>query len=303
MICAGGHFCNEYRMDELINMNYIREKHRTAGKLCKWLLAAGVIASAMATLTGCQKQQTDKTKTSTGEVIKVGIDRFEPYSYLDINGEYAGIDIELATKAFEKLGYEPEFQIISWEDKDEYLEDGTIDCIWSCYSMTDREDKYQWAGPYMYSRQVVAVRTDSDIYTLSDLQDKRVAVQATTKAENLFLHIVESPLPDVSQVNSFSSTEEIFAMLRKGYVDAISGHEALISKLTDNGTGAYRMLEDSPYMSEIGVAFAKGTHVELAEKLTETLEEMKEDGTIGEIAEKYGLDPEKTVWGGQTDEN
>lgn len=103
-------------------------------------------------------------------------------------------------------------------------------------------------------------------------------------------------------VNSFSTTEELFAVLRRGYVDAVAGHEALIGKLTDNGTETYRMLEESPYMSALGVAFAKDTHEELAAQLTGVLEAMKEDGTIGALAEKYGLDPEKTVWGGQADE-
>ena len=53
--------------------------------------------------------------------------------------------------------------------------------------MDGREEEYQWAGPYLYSRQVVAVRSDSDIYTLQDLAGKVVAVQSTTKPEELFL--------------------------------------------------------------------------------------------------------------------
>ncbi len=291
-----------------MNKKMTEKQRKGLGKACTALLAAGMLAASAMMLAGCQPQkETTKDKAenqaeNTEGIIRVGIDNFDPYSYLDINGEYAGIDVELAKQAFGRLGYEPEFQIIAWEDKDDYLEDGTIDCIWSCYSMTDREEKYEWAGPYMYSRQVVAVRADSDIWSLADLEGKRVAVQTTTKAENLFLHVIDSPLPKVRAINSFGTTEEIYSMLRKGYVDAIAGHEALIAKLTGNGTEAYRMLEESPYMSEIGVAFAKGTHEKLAGELTEVLEEMKQDGTIGEIAQKYGLDPEKTVWGGQTDE-
>ncbi len=168
--------------------------------------------------------------------------------------------------------------------------------------MTDREEKYEWAGPYMKSRQVVVVRSDSDIYTLDDLENKRIGVQTTTKAENLFLHVVDSELPDKLMVNSFSSTDEIFAVIRKNYVDAISGHEALLAELVDDGAGAFRMLDESPYVSEIGVAFEKGTHKELAESLKKVLDKMAEDGTTGEIADKYGLDPEKTVLGGYTDE-
>lgn len=283
-------------------MSRNRKKLNSARRL---LLALGVMAVVAASTAGCQNnpiQQNDPEKIKVQKSIIVGIDDFEPYSYQDANGEYAGIDIELAREALGRLGYEPTFQFIVWEDKDENLAGGEIDCIWSCYSMTDREDKYQWAGPYMYSRQVVAVRADGDIYTLQDLADKRIGVQATTKAEDLFLNIVDSPLPEVREVDSFSTTGEVFAVLRKDYVDAIAGHEALISKLVNNRDSAYRMLEESPYVSEIGVAFQKDTHLELTAELNQTLEEMKQDGTMEEIAKKYGLDPQRSVWGDKTDE-
>ena len=55
--------------------------------------------------------------------------------------------------------------------------------------MNGREDKYQWAGPYLYSRQMVAVRKESEINTIQDLEGKRIAVQATTKAEGSFSFI------------------------------------------------------------------------------------------------------------------
>lgn len=273
-----------------------KTKHKSRGLL----LAASLVLALSGILAGCGRQSASEDNAKTR--IVVGIDKFEPYTYLDANGNYKGIDIELATTAFEKLGYEPEFCFIDWEEKDNDLSDGTIDCIWSCYSMTGREDKYQWAGPYMYSRQVIAVWADSDIYTLSDLEGKNVGVQTTTKAEGLFLHKIESSIPQVEQVNAFSTVEEVFAALRKGYVDAISGHEALINQLVVDGNGVYRLLDESPYESQIGVAFEKDTHEQLAEDLTQTLEEMKQDGTIDKIAKNYGLDPEKAVWGGATDE-
>ena len=164
--------------------------------------------------------------------------------------------------------------------------------------MNDRENDYQWAGPYLYSRQVVAVRSDSQIYALKDLEGKRAAAQATTKASGVFLHEIDSPVPQLKQVNCFSTTEELFAALRKGYVDAIAGHEAMITAFVKGGNGNYRLLEESPYVSELGVAFEKGTHQDLAERLTETLRAMEADGTITRIVEKYGLDAAKVVWKG-----
>ena len=65
-----------------------------------------------------------------------------------------------------------------WEDKDEYLEEGSVDCLWGSFTMTGREEEYTWVGPYLNSRQVVVVHADSDIFQLSDLEGTRVAVQA-----------------------------------------------------------------------------------------------------------------------------
>ena len=89
-------------------------------------------------------------------------------------------------KHFTEWDMRAEFKLINWEDKKELLESGEIDCIWGSFSMDGREEEYQWAGPYMTSYQVIAVRTDSDIYSLQDLEGKTVAVQSTTKPEELF---------------------------------------------------------------------------------------------------------------------
>ena len=234
--------------------------------------------------------------------IVVGIDKYKPYSYMDLNGNYTGIDIALATIVFNKLGYEPEFQFISWHEKNNLLDDGTIDCIWSCYSMNEREELYQWAGPYLDSSQVIAVRTDSDIYTFDDLSGKRVGVQATTRAAALFLHDTSSELPEVYRVNIFATSDDMFAAMRKSYVDAIAGHEALINELVTEGEGGYRLLDQSLQDSKLGVAFKKGTHIELTSQIDQLFEELTADGTIAGIVEKYGLDVSFSVIGGDGDE-
>ena len=268
----------------------------------KILLAISTVVTAAFLLSGCATEKKADTAADNKKTIVIGYDSFEPYTYQDVNGDMAGIDVEIAKQAFGDLGYEPVYKLINWEDKDRLLADGTVDCLWSCFTMTDREDKYQWAGPYMYSRQMVAVQNDSSIYELSDLAGKRIAVQATGKAEMAFLNAADYGLPEVERVFSLSTTDEIYAILRKGYVDAIAGHEGMLGKIVNDGTDTYRMLEESIYMSELGVAFEKGTHQELSEDLAEVLETMKTDGSIGQIAQKYGLDAEKTVWGGEEDE-
>lgn len=259
------------------------------GRLC---LALAVVLAA--SLCACAGQ--NNALPADAPTVTIGIDPFEPYCYLDGDGQYAGIDVDLATEAFTRLGYKVEFQEISWPDKDSLLQDGTVDCLWACFSMSGRADLYQWSGPYMCSRQVIAVRADSNIRDLADLAGKRIGVQATTKGEGLFLGKIPSDLP-AAQVSSFATTEDMFAALRKGYVDAVCGHEALVAGWISTESIAYRLLDESPLKTELGVAFAKGTHAELSTALTQTLEQMQYDGTTGRILEKYGIDAQKAMGG------
>ena len=106
----------------------------------------------------------------------------------------------------------------------------------------------------------------------------------------------------MGQVNCFSTTNELYAALRKDYVDAIAGHEAMLGSLVRDGEDAYRMLDESIYTSELGIAFKKGTHEEVAQELTETLEEMRNEGITEEIVKKYGLDADEILPGGKANE-
>ena len=268
---------------------------RTRGKR---ICITALLLTGSLMLGGCGGKKEKSADSELPEIV-IGVDYFEPYSYQTSDGEYKGIDVELAQEAFQRLGYQPKFENIVWEDKDELLADRTIDCLWSSYSMNGREDKYQWAGPYLYSRQMVTVRAESEIQKVQDLKGKRVAVQATTKAEDLFLHNIDSDLPQMEQVNCFSTTNELYAALRKNYVDAIAGHEAMLNSLVQDGEGSYRMLEESIYTSELGIAFKKGTHKELTEELTETLKEMQDEGITERTVIKYGLDADKILPGGE----
>lgn len=182
--------CLTDTQDEL-NENCIRRcrktgegmKHRISRRA--FLRGCGLLAASAAAggLTSC-----GETKAKDGGLpqIVVGSDTYPPYIYLNNDGVPAGIDVEIATEAFRRMGYSTRFEPIDWEQKTTLVESGAIDCIWGCFSMEGREALYHWAGPYMVSRQVVAVNDDSSIQSLSDLAGKSIAVQSTGKPEELF---------------------------------------------------------------------------------------------------------------------
>ena len=162
--------------------------------------------------------------------------------------------------------------------------------------MNGRENMYQWAGPYMNSRQAVAVRADSDIYKLSDLAGKSIAVQSSSKPEEL-LSGKSNNMPQVGALYCFVKTDYIFAALNKGYVDAIAGHEFMLHQLVNDDDGKYRLLDENLLISKLGVAFYKDNNTEIPDRLNSVLNDMLKDGTIAKIAEKYGLDNEAAFGG------
>ena len=56
----------------------------------------------------------------------VGSDNYPPYNYEDADGKLTGIDVDLATEAFRRMGYQAVFRTIDWEAKKELVESGEI---------------------------------------------------------------------------------------------------------------------------------------------------------------------------------
>ena len=236
--------------------------------------------------------------TAEGKTVVIGCDMYAPYTSQNGTGEFVGVDVDFATEAFGRLGYAVQFREIVWENKQSYLDSGEIDCLWSCFTMSGREDEYTWVGPYLYSRQVTMVRADSDYTELSQLAGRRAAVQASSTAEKALLRRENPNVPEMKQVLCFSTLGEAAAALRKNYVDMVVAHEYAVSSLVDTLPDLYREIPQTLYANELGVAFEKGTHEELAAQLQKAIDDLRADGTAKEIVEKYGLNAEKSLGGG-----
>ena len=222
--------------------------------------------------------------------LTVGSDTYPPYVYMDNNGDITGLDVEIAQEAFRRMGCRAEFTTIDWEKKTELVDSGEIDCIWGCFSMDGRENDYQWAGPYLASRHVVAVDAQSGIETLSGLAGKTIAVQATGKPEAIFLRGGEN-VPAFRNIISIADRGVQYAMLDCGYADAVAGHEEAIRQYMKDYGADFRILDEPLLVTGIGVAFSKHDTRGLAARLDEVLEQMREDGSMEKLVGKYLDDP------------
>ena len=254
----------------------------------RWILTLSVCTILLFVCSGCteQEKQTEEQTEFRPQII-VGSDNYPPFNYEDANGKSAGIDVDLAKEAFDRMGYKAVFTYIDWEEKKQLVENGEIDCIWGSFYIDGREDQYHWTEPYMISHQVVAVRKNSDIYSLSDLEGKRVAVQSTTKPEEIFTSHTDERIPELEEIFSLQNRELIYPFLSKGYADAIAEHETAILQCMKDYDLEYRILEEHSMTVGLGVAFSKYDDRGLEKELSEVFEQMRADGTMEKILEKY----------------
>ena len=268
------------------------------------LLALAIVGVFGVAITGCSGSSNDTPASSAKSTVSqakddddslktlnVGSDLYPPFVYSDEYGETVGLDVEILTEALARIGYKPKYQLIDWEKKKDMLASGELDCVMGSFSMTGREDEYRWAGPYLASRQVVAVDPESDIYTLADLEDKVVAVQSTTKPETILLNRLNENVPQIKELYSFSDRSYLNPALVEGQVDAIAAHESsLLTYEKDYGV-TYRILNEPLLEVGLGTAFDINDTRGIDVKLTRAYQEMLADGTMERLVSKYFDDP------------
>lgn len=245
------------------------------------LLAASL--AVLMVMTGCGS--TEK-KTFT-----VGFDaEYPPYGYMDDNGEYTGFDLELAEAVCEMEGWELVKKPIDWNSKDMELNSGSIDCIWNGFTMNGREDDYTFSIPYVDNTQVIVVSEASGIKTLEDLAGKVVGVQAASAAlELLEDEEGQKALADTfASLNQFADYNTAFVELQAGALDALAIDIGVAKYQIESRGEGYTILEENLNTEEYAVGFRKGD-TELCEIINADLQKLANDGTVADLAEKYGI--------------
>ena len=228
--------------------------------------------------------KSDKTDKGT---FTVGFDQdFPPMGFVGDDGEFTGFDLELAAEVAKRLDKEIKYQPIAWDAKDMELTSGTIDCIWNGFSITGREDKYTWSKPYMKNDQVFVVKADSNISSIEDLAGKKVEVQVDSSAEAALKE-------DPELVATFEALQTVadyntgFMDLDMGGVDAIAMDSVVANyQITKRGNTGFVVLDTPLASEEYGIGFKLGNE-SLRDEVQTALDEMKADGSMKTISEKW----------------
>lgn len=246
--------------------------------------------SACGSAASSEGSQTSSVAGFDGNFI-VGFDQdFPPYGYVGDDGSYTGFDLDLAQAVCEKEGWSFKPNPISWDAKDGLLNSGQITCIWNGFTIETRENDYAFTDAYMENRQVIVVRADSYIKTLSDLAGKNVITQADSAAYGLLT-------TDGAQAELGASFKELqtigeyntaFMMLEQSNVDAVAvDYPVAVFNIGDKSS-TFTILNESLNSEHFGVGFAKtDTGKELAKKVQAALQELDKEGKVKELCQKY----------------
>lgn len=243
--------------------------------------AADTDAAAVTEEATCEDNSLQKVLDS-GEFI-LGLDAtFKPMGYTDENDEIVGFDIDCAEEVCARLGVKLVKQPIDWDTKEQDLDSGKIDCIWNGMSINaSRQEIMNLSEPYMKNEMVFVVTADSTIASQADLDGKTVAVQSGSTAqeilENAGLNITE---------NALATNVECLQQLELNLVDAVFMDSVVANYEIKESGKDYVLLADGLEEEEYAIGFRKNDQA-LRDKVQQTLSEMKADGKLGEISEKW----------------
>ena len=163
---------------------------------------------------------------------------------------------------------------INWDTKETELAAKSIDCIWNGLTLTDdREENMACTKPYVKNAQVVVVKDGTEYTSTADLVGKTVVAEAGSAGETT-----------IQEDENLAQADYVSA----GTADAAVLDLTLASAMIGEGTDyANLKMVDELNVEEYGVAFRKGSDVAAA--VDTAFDELKADGTMGALAEKYGL--------------
>lgn len=286
-----------------MTQNFRKIARSAGGRKSKMKKMAALLLAALMAFSAVSCNQSADTGTDDswekiqekGEIVLGMDDAFPPMGYTDTTtGEIIGFDVDVAKEVFSRLGVELKLQPIEWNSKEMELDGGNVDMLWNGYSYTeDRAKKQTLSDAYMKNNQVILVKADSSYQSFADLAGKSLGVQSDSSAEDALesdeAKEFRESLGEIVPIDDYSKA---ILEIENGLIEAIAIDEVVARFYLTNDPGAYRIIEkedgavESLAVEDYVIGFRKGDQA-LCDKVNETLKEMKADGTLGAISEKW----------------
>ena len=272
-------------------------KRRTFISMMSVMAAAGVL-----TLSGCSNSSTSTAASAgassaagssadqlaaiqaSGKLIVALEGAWQPWSYHDESDTLVGYDVEVSRAIAEKLGVEPEYVESDWDSLFAGLDAGRFDMVCNGVEVTDeRALTYDFTTPYGYIHTALAVRKDNDeIKTFEDLKGKTTA----NSLASTYMELAESYGATVQGINTL---EETIQLLAAGRIDAtLNADVSFYDYLNVHPDADFKIVAQTEDASHVAIPLRKGDNsATLLEAVNNAIDELRADGTLKELGEKY----------------
>ena len=246
--------------------------------------AASSDAASSETASSEAASETETAELSTveqGKLIMSTNAAFPPYEMTTDSGEFEGIDIETAQAIADKLGLELQIDDMDFDAALLAVQQGKADMVMAGVTVTDeRQNVMDFTDSYATGIQSIIVKEDSDIASVDDLAGKKIGTQRGTTG---YLYCSD----DFGDENVVAYDDGLTAvqMLNNGQVDCVVIDNAPAKEFIAANPGL--KLLDTAYVEEdYAIGVGKG-NTELKDAINTALEELKADGTLQAIVDKY----------------
>ncbi|OLS01493.1 transporter substrate-binding domain-containing protein [Tissierella creatinophila] len=257
----------------------------------KFMLLILLLVSTV--LAGCSKNKADdSTDLSDGkkEVLVIGTEgTYQPFTYHNEKGELVGYDVEIGKAIAEEIGMEAKFMEITWEGLLAGLDNGQVDIVVNQVGVTkEREEKYIFSEPYLYSYPALIVKSDND--SINSFEDAKGLTTSLNVSSNYAL-IAEDYGIEIIPSETFSKDIELLLAGRTDVV--VNDTVAFADYLKQKPDTPIKIAATLDKANTVAIPIRK-KDVDLKEKINNAIITLRENGRLKEISEKY-LDKDLTT--------
>ena len=273
-------------------------KRRTFISLMSVMAAAGVLS-----LAGCSSNTSASTAASgsassaagpvpadrlatiqsNGKLVVALEGAWQPWSFHDESDTLVGYDVEVSRAIAEKLGVEPEYVESDWDSLFAGLDAGRYDMVCNGVEVTDeRALTYDFTTPYGYIHTALAVKKDNDtIQTFEDLKGKTTA----NSLASTYMELAESYGATVQGIDTL---EETIQLLTAGRIDAtLNANVSFYDYLNVHPDADFKLVAQTEDASHVAIPIVKSEDSSFLDALNSAIDELRADGTLKELGEKY----------------
>ena len=275
-------------MKKINRRSFLAAAGLTAAALA--LTACGGSASSTASSTASSAASSEAASTSAaaelttveaGKLTMATNAAFPPYEMTTDAGEFEGIDIDTAKAIAEKLGLELQIDDMDFDAALLSVQQGKADIVMAGVTVTDeRKAVMDFSDSYATGIQSIIVPEGSDITSPDDLAGKKIGTQRGTTG---YLYCSDDFGEDA--VVAYDNGLTAVQALNNGQVDAVVIDNEPAKAYVESNPGL--KILDTSYAEEDYAIGMNKSNTALLEAVNAALEELKADGTLQAIVDKY----------------